>query len=116
MVESLALTSLTGNLDGYLVMQAIGSLITVSAFAYIMIKIVLMFLSLAAATEKYDVEKYKNKTYLDTVYTAYKIGLVRKAATAEGFELNTEIGNIPVTDSKNIAEILKTQVEREISK
>jgi hypothetical protein len=84
-------SSITGDVSSYFDSIGLGNLFITGAIAGAILVFVILWAKEVKAKRNIEIKRYRDNAKLDEAVNAYKIGYIRKAATAKGFNLSDEI-------------------------
>jgi hypothetical protein len=98
-------------------LNAIDGFVISLALLYLIYKLIKYVFSYQEAIKKSQLELETNKMHYQTYCLAYKIGIIKKAAEVEKIDLVKEMESLPKSNcGDNIAEVVRKQVEKDISR
>ncbi|MFA5396269.1 MAG: hypothetical protein WC346_09710 [Methanogenium sp.] len=100
-----------GDATTALTIESVGTAAFLLVLSICALKLVFYALRFFERVDKQDDVRRRNAIYLDTIYTQYKVAIVKQAATTEGVVLE----DIPETPAKTVAQTIREQVQNEIA-
>jgi hypothetical protein len=107
-------TTLTGNISGAMMVEALGSLFIAIVAAYVLYRFAKFIFDAMDRAEEYSEQSYRSRAYIKLMITGIQAGLLKQVAEAEKINLEDEIKNIPTDGNNPIGKQIKDKLLKDV--
>ena len=107
-------TTLTGNISGAMMVEALGSLFIAIVAAYILYRFARFMFDAIDRAEEYSEQSYRSRAYIKLMITGIQAGMLKQVAEAEKISLAEEVAAIPTDGDNKVGKQIKDKLLKDI--